>query len=98
MPAAVFQTVIIGGGYGTGREIVEYVTKHGALGGFIATSIIAIIFAAVLSTSFIFAQKFKAYNYRSFLRALLGPFWIIYDILFLLLLVLVLGNFQYLQY
>jgi uncharacterized membrane protein YkvI len=49
MPAAVFQTVIIGGGYGTGREVVEYVTKHGAWGGFIATAIIAIIFAAVLS-------------------------------------------------
>ena len=91
MPAAVFQTVIIGGGYGTGREVVEYVTKHGAWGGFIATAIIAIIFAAVLSTSFIFAQKFKAYNYRSFLRTLLGPFWVIYEVLFLLLLVLVLA-------
>ena len=91
MPAAVFQTVIIGGGYGTGREVVEYVTKHGAWGGLIATAIIAIIFAVVLSTSFIFAQKFKVYNYRSFLRTLLGPSWIIYEVLFLLLLILVLA-------
>ena len=51
MPAAVFQSVIIGGGYGTGREVIEYVTRHGAWGGFIAISIIALIFAAVLSTA-----------------------------------------------
>lgn len=91
MPAAVFQSVIIGGGYGTGREVVEYVTRHGAWGGVIATSIIAVIFAAVLSTSFVFAQRFQVFNYRNFLISLLGPFWVIYEILFLLLLVLVLA-------
>jgi uncharacterized membrane protein YkvI len=91
MPAAVFQSVIIGGGYGTGREVIEYVTRHGAWGGFIAISIIALIFAAVLSTSFVFAQRFKVFNYRSFLISLLGPYWLLYEVLFLLLLTLVLA-------
>ena len=33
IPGAVFQSVMIGGGYGTGREIVEYFTSYGFLGG-----------------------------------------------------------------
>ena len=33
VPGAVFQSVMVGGGYGTGREIVEYFTTFGSLGG-----------------------------------------------------------------
>ena len=33
VPGAVFQSVMIGGGYGTGREIVEFFTSFGLLGG-----------------------------------------------------------------
>lgn len=29
VPGAVFQSVIVGGGYGTGREVVEYVSSAG---------------------------------------------------------------------
>jgi uncharacterized membrane protein YkvI len=32
IPGAVFQSVMIGGGYGTGREIVEYFTCYGFFG------------------------------------------------------------------
>lgn len=91
VPAAVFQSVIIGGGYGTGREIVEYVTRFGPTGGLIAIGVIATLFIAVLSTSFALASKFKLFNYRDFLKELLGPLWIVYEALFLLLLVLVLA-------
>jgi uncharacterized membrane protein YkvI len=91
IPAAIFQSVIIGGGYGTGREIVEYVTRFGAAGGLLAIVVIATLFILVLSTSFAFAVKFKVFNYRDFLKELLGPSWIIYELLFILLLVLVLA-------
>ena len=33
LPGLVFQSVIIGGGYGTGREIAEFFLSHGAVGG-----------------------------------------------------------------
>jgi len=91
VPASVFQGVIVGGAYGTGREVVEYVSRHGPLGGFLACLVIAISFSLILATGFAFAQRFEIRNYRHFLKALLGPAWIVYEILFILLLIVVLA-------
>ena len=91
MPAAVFQGVIIGGGYATGREIIEFITINGPVGGLLSTLTIAIGFSIVLSLSFTFAKAFGLSNYRSFLMELLGRWWIFYEILFLLLLILVIA-------
>lgn len=91
VPAAIFQSVIIGGGYGTGREIMEFVTRHGVVGGLLACLTIGIVFSAVLALSFAFAHHFRVYNYRNFLQALLGRCWLAYELLFVLLLVLVLA-------
>ena len=33
IPGCVFQSVMVGGGYGTGREVVEYFTRFGFYGG-----------------------------------------------------------------
>ena len=33
LPGFVFQSVVIGGGYGTGRELVEYFLKYGPVEG-----------------------------------------------------------------
>ena len=35
-PGLVFQSVLIGGGYGTGAEIARYFGRHGLLGGLLA--------------------------------------------------------------
>ena len=35
-PGLVFQSVLIGGGYGTGAEIAQYFGRHGLLGGLLA--------------------------------------------------------------
>ncbi|MGE0486410.1 MAG: hypothetical protein AB7Q81_19825 [Gammaproteobacteria bacterium] len=91
VPAAVFQGVIVGGGYGTGREVIEFVTRHGPRGGLVACTVIALAFAAVLGTSFAFAARFRLYDYRHFLVRLLGPAWIVYEGLFVALLVIVLA-------
>ena len=32
LPGFVFQSIVIGGGYGTGRELVEYFLQFGPLG------------------------------------------------------------------
>ena len=41
VPGAVFQSIMVGGGYGTGREIVEYFTSYGATGGLFAIGVAA---------------------------------------------------------
>ncbi|MGR8921698.1 MAG: hypothetical protein ACU85V_18945 [Gammaproteobacteria bacterium] len=89
VPAAVFQGVIVGGGYGTGREIVEYVSRHGAGGGLLACLIVAFGFALVLGVSFAFAVRFAAHDYRHFLKRLLGRAWVVYELLLVVLLVIV---------
>jgi uncharacterized membrane protein YkvI len=91
IPAAVFQGVIVGGGYGTGREIVEYLSRHGPLGGLVAAGVIAGAFALILAVAFAFAHHFRIRDYRHFVKALLGPAWVAYEVLFVVLLVIVLA-------
>ena len=33
IPGAVFQSVTVGGAYGTGRDVVEWISQYGALAG-----------------------------------------------------------------
>ena len=91
IPAAIFQSVIIGGGYATGREIVEFVTRNNPIGGFISLAVITVTFSLVMSISFAFAKKFAKFDYRGFLTALLGKFWIAYEICFGLLLIIIIA-------
>lgn len=91
VPAGVFQSVIVGGAYGTGREVVEYLTAFGPLGGLLAIAAVALGFALLLGVSFEFARVHRAYDYRSFIRGLLGGWWWSYEVCFLLLLVIVLA-------
>lgn len=42
LPGLVFQSVIIGGGYGTGREIAEFFLSHGAFGGLLGFGVTAL--------------------------------------------------------
>lgn len=91
VPAVVFQSVIFGGAYGTGREIAEFVSKHGPLGGLAALALIALGFTAVMVVSLELARQIKAYDYRTFIKALIGPGWIMFEILFVLSILLVLA-------
>ncbi len=91
LPGLVFQSVIIGGGYGTGREIVEFFMSHGALGGLFGLAVTAVAWAVVFAVAFEFARISKAYNYRAFFKALLGPVWRLFEVLFLLIALLVLS-------
>jgi uncharacterized membrane protein YkvI len=79
IPAAVFQSVIVAGGYGTGREVVEFLSRFGPTGGLLATVTVALCFGIILSVTFEFARSFQAYDYRSFFRHLIGPGWIAYE-------------------
>lgn len=92
VPGIVFQSVVIAGGYGTGREIVEYFLQFGTLGGLIAMLCISmVIWSLVCAATFEFARVFKAHDYRTFFKKLLGPFWVLYEICYQILLLLVLA-------
>jgi uncharacterized membrane protein YkvI len=91
IPAAVFQSVIVAGGYGTGREVVEFLSRFGPTGGLLATGTVALCFGIILSVTFEFARSFQAYDYRRFFKHLLGPGWIAYELLFAVALVLILA-------
>ena len=91
VPGAVIQSVMVGGGYGTGREIVEYFTSYGALGGILGLGVAFIVLATVIALTFEFARVFRAYDYRKFCKYLLGPGWVIYEVLIILLFLLVLA-------
>ncbi len=49
LPGAVVQSVMIGGGYGTGREIVEYFTRYGMVGGLLGLALVTLCFAILLA-------------------------------------------------
>lgn len=90
IPGIIFQSVLIGGGYGTGRETVEYFGRYGA-GGLLGLLVTFIFFAVILFLSFEFARIAKAYDYRTWIKGMLGPAWPLYDVLYFFMAILVIA-------
>lgn len=91
LSSLIFKSALIGGGYTTGRELVEFFLSRGPASGFVGMVVAAAIFSAVLSVVFEMSRRYRLYDYRSFLKKLLGPGWVLYEIAFLSLLVLILS-------
>jgi uncharacterized membrane protein YkvI len=91
LPGFLLQSVLIGGGYATGRELVEFFLSSGPLGGFFGLIVATAIFSLISAISFEFARMAGSYNYRSFFKNLLGKGWLIYEIAYLALGILVLA-------
>jgi len=91
LPGFIFQSVIIAGGYGTGREIVEFFLSYGPLGGILGIILTTLIWSVTLAVVFEFSRIFRAYDYRTFFKALLGRFWFIFEIIYILYLIIVLA-------
>ena len=60
VPGAVYQSVIVGGGYGTGREVVEFISRNGPWNGLYANIFIGLLMGLVMAVSFDFARTFMA--------------------------------------
>ncbi len=92
LPGFVFQSVIIGGGYGTARELVEYFLKFGPVGGLLGMLLItAVVWSVFLALTFEFTRLFRTFDYRTFFKELLGPFWPSFDLIYLCLLITILA-------
>ena len=85
--------VVIGGGYATGRELAEFFLPSGPRGGLAALLVSMTIWSAVCAATFAFAYARDARDYRSLFKELLGPGWIIFEIAYGLLVVLLLAVF-----
>ena len=92
LPGFVFQSVVIAGGYGTGRELVEYFLKYGPLGGLLGMFLVTtLLWSIILAVTFEFSRKFQAYDYRTFFMKLIGRFWFLFEIIYFYSLFLVLA-------
>lgn len=91
VPAFVFQSVVIAGGYGTGRELVEFFLYMGPWAGLLGMGVSALVWALVCAVTFEFARRFHAYDYREFFKTLLGKAWVLFEIAYLALTLIVLG-------
>ncbi len=90
LPGIVFQSVLIGGAYATGREIVEYGGKFGAA-GFWSILAIGIGFTITTATCYEFARVARVYDYRSLVRELIGPAWPLFDLLYITMVIIVIA-------
>ena len=91
LPGLVFQGIVIGGGYATGRELAEFFMPHGFLGGLLSMLVAALVWCLVMAVSFEICRKTKEYDYKSFFKLLLGPYWVLFEILYSLLMLIVLS-------
>ena len=91
LPGFVFQSVVIAGGYGTGREIVEFFLTLGPARGLAAMAVATVIWSAVCAVTFEFARRFHHYDYRRFFRGLLGRGWVSFEVCYVILLAIILA-------
>ena len=90
IPGIILQSVLIGGGFATGREIVEYGGKFGPT-GLVTGFFILAGFTLMGFLTFELCRLNKVYDYKSLLKVLIGPFWWLYEIIYLALAVLIIA-------
>ena len=90
LPGIVLQSVLMGGGYATGREIIEYGGKFGAY-GWVSGLFRFFTFAVIAVLTFELARIYRIYDYKSILKQIIGKEWPIYDILYVILLFLIIS-------
>jgi uncharacterized membrane protein YkvI len=83
LPGLVFQSITIAGGYGTGRELVEFFLSYGPLGGLLAMGLNTVIWCLVCAVTFELARVSQTFDYRSFTRVFLGRGWFLYELCYL---------------
>lgn len=93
LPGFAFKAVVIGGGYATGRELAEFFLPSGPWGGLAGMLLAMAIWSVVCALTFAFSHAMRAYDYRTFFKHLLGPFWVVFEIAYVLFVILILSVF-----
>lgn len=90
LPGVILQSVLIGGGYATGREIYQYGAMFGSM-GWISGITIAIGFSLFAFLTFEICRMNKVYDYKNFIKQMIGPLWPVMDILTILIAILLIA-------
>ena len=93
LPGLAFKAAVIGGGYATGRELAEYFIPSGPQGGMLAILTAMICWSLVCALTFALAHATRSLDYRSFFAVLLGPFAFLFELAYLVFMVLILAVF-----
>ena len=93
LPGFALKAVIIGGGYATGRELAEFFLPAGPWGGLLGMVLAMLIWSLVAAVTFALARQWQTLDYRSFFRRLLGPGWVLFEVAYLIFVVLILAVF-----
>jgi uncharacterized membrane protein YkvI len=91
LPGLAFKAVVIGGGYATGRELAEFFLSVGPRGGLLAILLATVLFSLLCALTFLVARHLQTYDYRSFFKQLLGPAWPLFELTYILFVVLILA-------
>lgn len=91
LPGLVFQGVVIGGGYATGRELAEFFFPNGPVGGLLGMGAAAILWGVVMAVSFELCRIYGCRDYRHFFQHLLGRAWFLFEILLVVLMIIVMS-------
>src|SRR5215468_1464036 len=89
LPGLAFKAVVIGGGYATGRELAEFFLPSGPQGGLLAMLLAMVFWSLICAATFSFAQLTSSRDYRSFFKNLLGPGWVVFEVVYVIFAVLV---------
>lgn len=93
LPAFAFKAVVIGGGYATGRELVEFFLPSGPQGGLLAMLLATVVWSVVCTLTFLFARMTASEDYKTFFRNLLGRFGFSFEIAYFIFIILILAVF-----
>ncbi|MGH3504593.1 MAG: YkvI family membrane protein [Nocardioidaceae bacterium] len=82
LPGIIVQSVLIGGGYSTGREVVQYGARYGAA-GWIPGVVVFIGFFVMAFLMFEVSRVYQAYDYKTLVKTFIGPIWWAFDAAYL---------------
>ena len=91
LPGLGLKAFVIGGGYTTGRELAEFFLPAGPRGGLLAIALATVIMSLLAVITFVLARRLQAFDYRTFFKQLVGPGWIVFELAYLALVILILA-------
>jgi uncharacterized membrane protein YkvI len=81
VPSAVFLSALFGGAYGSGREVAEFISRHGPVGGLVAIVVVALTYAICMFLVYELARVVREFEVRGFATQLLGKARFLYEAL-----------------
>lgn len=93
LPGLAFKAAVIGGGYATGRELAEYFLPAGPVGGLMGMGVTLVFWSLVCALTFALAHAWRAFDYHAFFARLLGRAAFVFEVAYVLFMVLILAVF-----